>query len=198
MRAALQKSEHLGTNLQGPVDAGERQRKGLPADLEQQRAHDREGERQLELEAGAAAWLGSDTDLAPDLLEELAYDIQAHSPSGNLGDGLGEGESGEKEELEELRLTERLQSAGGGKTALGDAALEPLSINAGAIIADLDEEVSGALPGIHMNEALRVFAVASARFSGLDAVVDRIAKEVAERCVESLEDVAVDLSPVAC
>ncbi len=53
------------------------------------------------------------------------------------------------------------------------------------------------MPRLEPHDAFRRLARRKPRLGVLDAVVDRVAQQVTERCVELLQNVAVDLGRVA-
>ena len=72
---------------------------GAPLDLDEQRGHDRQRERQPDLRGGALPELGVQQHLAAELADRRAHRVHADAAAGDVAGDLGGGEAGVEEQL---------------------------------------------------------------------------------------------------
>ena len=197
MLAAFEPLDLVLRQLERPDDVGERKGVGLAGDLHQQRADDRERHRQLQLKPRALARLGRDANGAAHLLDHVLHDVEADAAAGHVGDGGLHREAGQEQELEQLRLAQRARRVTGGEVARDDGVAQLLEIDAAAIVGHDDLERAGAVARLDPHQALRRLARRLARLRRLDAVIDGVAQQMAERRVELGQNVAVHLRRAA-
>ena len=122
-----------------PVDAGVRERVGLARHVDDHRANDREGERQLQVEGGPLAAGGGDPDVPADLADGVHDHVEADPAAGQLGDRRGGAEPGQEQELEQLRLGRAGGHLRGVQPALDDLGAEPVQVYPGAVVGHGDQ-----------------------------------------------------------
>ena len=122
------------------------------------------------------------------------------SPTPAAGDGrdllLGR-EAREEEEVEQLGLAQPAGHRGVGQPALDDLGAQALEVDAAAVVGQDQLEHPGAVAGLQADGAGRRLAGGAAVLGPLEAVVQRVADQVVQRCLEPVEDVAVDAGGLA-
>jgi hypothetical protein len=145
--------------------------------------------------AGAGAGLAADLDGAAELLDGVAYDVEADAAAGGLGDGAGGGERGGEQQLEQRR-------AGQGGVGSEQAELDRLGahavlVDADAVVADLEHDGAGDAAGADAHHGLGRLAGGDAGGGVLAAVVDGVDDQVLERVGDAVQDLLVDLDVLA-
>ncbi len=193
MLTALQDFDLLPRQFHRAHDMGERERIGLAGDLHQQRADHRQGQRQLQMEARAAAALGRNSHHPADLLDHVLDDIEPHAASRDFGDLVLHREARQKQELQQFVLTERAGSLAAGETALHDRLPQLVDIDAAAVIGHDDMKCACAVMSFEAHDAFRFLAGGATFVRRSDAVIDGVAQQMTERGVELLQNVAIHL-----
>ena len=144
------------------------------------------------MKARAFAGPGSDLDAAAKLLHFAVHHIHTDAATGDLRHRLGGGESGRQHELRNLLIGQR-------RTFRHQAALhrlgpDRLHVDAGAIVADLDDHVSPFPGQTQVDAPGGRLAEVGPKLLRLDTVVDRVAEHVFQRRHHALEQAAVQLA----
>jgi hypothetical protein len=80
-----------------------------------------------------------------------------------------------------------------GKLPLDDGRAHRVEVDARAVIAHADEQLARAMAGFQDQRGFSRLAICEALFGRFDTMVERVAQQMAERRVEHIEDVAIDL-----
>src|SRR6202043_2775244 len=83
-----------------------------------------------------------------------AHDIQADAAAGDAGHPLGGGEARCKDESLDLRLRHLLDLNRGGETARDRGSLDPLGVQAGTVVGDVDHDVPAFVASAETDRAL--------------------------------------------
>src|SRR6185437_4055643 len=121
-------------------DRGLRDSEALPAAIEQQRRHDRQGQRDLDGETRSATEAARDFDSPADLLDIAAHDIEADAAARNIRYLRRGGKAGMEDELQQLMLAHRSQLGIAGEAAAADRGANTLGIDATPIIRQSDDD----------------------------------------------------------
>ena len=105
--------------------------------------------------------------------------------------------AGQEQELDNLRLAELQDDFRRGQLALDDGFAQPADIYAAPIVGDSDLQQAGTVSGLDPHDSFGCLPSRHAFLWKLDAVIDGVSQQVAQRRVELLEDVAVDLGAIA-
>src|SRR4051812_37529729 len=114
----------------------------ITARLHDQRRDDGKRERNLDMEAGAAAWHRADVDGAADLVDIVAHDIHADAAAGHARHLAGGGEARHEDEAVDLRLRHLLQLGRAGEVAGEHNGLDPIRVETATIVSDFDDDVA--------------------------------------------------------
>ncbi len=190
---ALERDQVLTWHDGGFRDSRERKSEGLVADLEHQRSHDRQRQRQLEAERDALAQLGGQLHTAADRFDHVLHGVEAHPPPRDVGHRRRGGESRKEEELEQLRIREFLRHLGRRQTALDDLHAQPFHIHAPAIVREREHEEASPVARLEPNRADRPLAGGHTHVRHLETVVEAVPNHVVQRSFQPLEDLAVHL-----
>ena len=141
----------------------------LAADLDDERRDDRQRQRNLDREGGADAEDGLEIDRTADLLDIGAHHVEADATPGNIGHLRRGGEAGQEDEIADLGLGFRGDLGFGGKTALDRPCLDAGDIEAAAVVADLDDDVTALVASAEPDRALLRLADGKPLGGALDA-----------------------------
>ena len=108
--------------LDRALDAVDRHGERRAADLDEQRGHDRQRQRQPDLRGRALAELGVQQHLAAQLADRGAHRVHADAAAGDVARDLGGGEAGVEEQLGGRLRVDRVDRVGGDQPALGGLA----------------------------------------------------------------------------
>ena len=191
------KVERAGRALHDFLDIALRDRETLPARLDRQPGDDAERQRDLEREGGALAGDARDLDRAADFLEVLAHHIKTHAAPGDVADGLGGGESGFEDEVQDL-VARHGGALGGGDEAGGDGlGGDPFLVQPAPVVGEHDRDRIARLPRGNRQQSDLALALLQARVRRFDPVVDGIADDVGERIADRLDHLAVEFDIAA-
>ena len=126
-------------------DRRQRHDVGLLADLDDHAVHDRQRQRQGQLDRHAAAAHRLERNAAAEVLDIAAHDVHADAAAGNVGHRLGGREAGQHDQIADFvlgQLNVRRRPA----LFLGDLE-HALGIDAGAVVLDLDDNTAAAMFG---------------------------------------------------
>ena len=169
---------------------------GFVADLDDHAVHHGERERQRELDRHAAAAHRLERNPPADVLDIAAHDVHADAAAGNVGDRFGGRESRHHDEVVDLVIAEHRVRTD--QPPLARLLEHPLGVDAGAVVADLDDDACRRDARPLRWTVPSSFLPAANRSAGeLDAVVDRVADDMGQRIAEPLDDRAVDLGGLA-
>src|SRR5690606_23240692 len=138
--------------------------------------NDRKGQRQVDAEGAALPRHAVDLHGAAQLFDVLPHHVHAHATTGQVGDLLGGGESGGKDQVVDVALGQL--DVGGYQTTLDGLGQDALAVQATAVVADLDHHAAGAVVGVQRQGALLRLAGGAALLDGFDAVVHGVAHDV--------------------
>ncbi len=175
----------------------QRERIGLAADLDQQAADHRQRERQLQHEAHALPRLVEDPHRAAHALDHLVHGIEPDAAARHVGDLLAHREPRQQQEFQHLGIGQASGRPGIGQALPHDRRAHRRQVGAGPVVGHADQERAGAVARLQRDARLGRLAASHAQLGGLDAVVERVAQQVAERRVEHVEQVAIDLGGFA-
>ena len=183
--------------FQGPGDLSQWKGVRLAGHFHQQGAEDGERERQLKLNAQAAAGLFADSKIAAHAPDHVLHHVEADAAAGDLGDGFLEREARQEQELEQLGLGELFSDGRRRQFPFQDRLAHALRLDAGAVVGDRHQQHAGAVAGFEADGALGGFAGALALLGRFAAVIHGVAQQVSERTFQSLQDVAIHLGILA-
>jgi len=158
MLPPLEQLDLVFRELQRADDVGEGERIRLAADVDEQRAHHRKRERQLQEEARALAGHRRHAHGAAHLLHHVLHDVEADAAAGNVRDRLLHREAGQEQKFQQLRLAQFLCGLGVGQAACDDFLAQPLEIDAVAVVGHDNLQRARAVPGLEVHDALVGFA----------------------------------------
>ncbi len=156
------------------LDDGQRQRDGQPPD-------------------GADPDRRVDLDGAADALDVGLHHVHADAAAGHVGHRRGGREAGPEDQREDIAAVHARQGVPGHDAALDRHPRDLVRVYAGAVVGDLDDDVSTLVVGAEGQHALRRLAEPQPLLGLLHAVVDGVADEVGERVLDRLEKAAVEL-----
>ena len=171
---------------------------GAPADLDEQRGHDRQRQRQADLRRSCRrpARRSSATSPPSSRIVVRTASMPTPRPEMSLRD-LGGREAGGEQQLGGARGVDRATASSAispRSTALrGDAR----GVDPAAVVAHGDDDVAAGVAGGDLERAGRRLAGGDALLGRLEAVVERVADEVDERVAERVDDRAVELGVLA-
>jgi len=139
----------------------------------------------LQLDLQAVAGLSGDSKVAAQAAGHVLHHVESDAASGNFSHGLLERETGQEEEVYQLRLGEFLDSRRGGQLPLLDGFADELQLDARAVVGDRDQQHAGAVARFQSDDALAGFVEEPSFFEALAAVVHRIAQQVGQRAFQS-------------
>jgi hypothetical protein len=142
---------------------------------------DRQRQRDGDAHDGAVTERGREVDAAADLLDVGADHVHADAAAGDVGDGLGGGEAGPEDEVEDCAAAHPGEVLGGDEALLDRLAPDPGRVDARPVVADLHDHLAGLVVGPQRQRAAARLAGGLADVGALDAVVDGVADQVGER-----------------
>ena len=181
----------VGLRPQAFDDRRQRHDISLLADLDNHAVHDRQSQRQRQLDGHAAAAHRFERDAAAEVLNIRANDVHADAAAGNVGYRLGGGEAGQHDKVTDFIFAE-LNIRADQALLLGDLE-HALRIDAGAVVLDLDDDAAAAMFSRQADHAFFVLSSGGANRRRFDAMVDRIADDMSERIAEAFDDRTIDL-----
>ena len=171
------------------LDQGRRHRHHHVAAAQHHHLRHGGGQRQHQLERRALAAGARRFNAPADGVHIGAHHVHANAPAGQLGDAVGGGKTGGKNQAGELRVVVRRlgieQASGHGLVAYA------LQVQASAVVAKFNAHFIAALGDQHCNRAHSVFAGRRARLRQLDAVGHAVAQQMLERSGHALQHAAV-------
>ena len=111
-------------------------------------------QRDLDGDGGALAGHRLDVDGAADLVDIGAHHVHADAAAGHAGDGGGGGEARREDELVDLGFRHLLQFGLGDETVGDRLGLDPLGVEAAAVVGDADDDVAAFMIGGQTDGAL--------------------------------------------
>ena len=143
-------------------------------------------------EPRASSRLRADPNHAADRPGHVLDDVEPDASAGDLGHGLLGREAWQKEEFEQLGLTQSGGHLGRGQPFADDLVAERGRVDPPTVVGHGDLEHPRAVAGLQADHAGRVLADGDSLVRGLDGMVEGVADQVVERGLELVEDVAVD------
>ena len=134
----------------------------------------------LMVTAGALAGHRLDVDGAADLVDIGAHHVHADAAAGDRGDGGGGGEARREDELVDLGFGHLLEFGLGDETVGDRLGLDPLGVEAAAVVGDADDDVAALVIGRQADGALLGLAGGRPLGRGLQAVVGGVAHHVGQ------------------
>ena len=132
-----------------------------------------------------------------DSFRHALHHIQPHTPAGDLCYHALRGESRQEQKLEQFRGRELVCDLWGDESERDGPRLEVADVDALAIVGDRDLEHAGPVPRLQQDRAGRRLPRGLPAVRRFDSVIERIADEVGERCLQLFQDVAVDTGLLA-
>ena len=165
----------------------------LATGFHDQRRDDGERQRNLDGEAEALALHRLHVDAAADLIDVVANHIHADAAAGHAGDLLGGREAGREDELLDLGFRHLVELGLGDEPVGQSLFLDPLDVEAAAVIGDADDDMPALVIGGQPDDALLRLASGDPVGPRLQAVVGGVAHHVGERILDALQHLAVEL-----
>ena len=166
--------------------------KAVAAGFHDQRRDDRKRQRDLDGDGGAFAGDRLDVDGAADLIDVGAHHVHADAAAGYAGDGRCGREARREDEFVDLRFGHLLQFGLGDETVLNRLGLDPLGVEATAVVGDADDDVAAFMIGGEADRARLRLAGGGALGWRLEPVVGRVAHHVRQRILDQIEHLAIE------
>ena len=135
---------------------------------------------------------GRHLNRAAHLPDHFSHDVESYAAAGEVGDDPFHRESGQKQELQQLGITQRGSRGSVNEVALDDGLAQSLQIDAAAVVGNDDVKRARTMTGLEPDDALDGLPGGAAVIGPFNAVVDGVSKQVAERRVELRENVSID------
>src|SRR5260370_28918006 len=121
------------------------------------------------------------------------FDVRLHyshanAAAGDVGYLLRGGESGEEDQIEHFPLGHACRLFGGDYSALDCLLADAFSVQAGAIVADLDIDLPPFVKGAQNQASASSFARLHAHFGKFDAMIHGVAYQMGEWVLDRLDD----------
>src|SRR5450830_338138 len=139
---ALKHGDLLAAQLQRAIDIGQRKRIRFIGDAHQQTAHDRQGQRQLQLETGALAGAAEDAHRTAYLPEHVGDHIQPDPATRNIGYLFAQTKTWQQQKLQQLGLAQACHHFRRDQLARGDGPTQLRQIGAGVDLAQLRRSIA--------------------------------------------------------
>ena len=136
MLPALERFDPVARHLERAGDARQRQGVGFAADLHEQRAHDRERQRQLQRATRAAPGLGRQPHAAAHLAHHGTHHVQPHAPAGKLRHPVTRGEPGQEEKFEQFLLAHPGGGVSGGQPLAHNGSAQVFQVDAAPVVGE--------------------------------------------------------------
>src|SRR5262249_40128633 len=120
-------------------------------------------------------------------------DIEADPASRNLRDRRFGRKPRKKQKFHQLYFRQGSSNVGRGQLGADNLLAQMLQPHATAVVRDSDGQHAPLMRGFEAYGAFRGFSDSQALFRRFNAMIDSIAYQVAERCLEALKDIAVYL-----
>ena len=158
--------------------------------------HDCHGQRDLQRDGHALAFLAADGNSAAHFLHIIFHDVHSHAAAGKLRDlGIG-GETGHQQEVQDLLLA--VFHIGAGQAVVDRLLQHLVAVDALAVIRYLDQDLAAGMAGGKDDLAHRVLAGRDAFIlTFLNAVVHGVANDMHEGIANAVHDGLVDLRVLA-
>jgi hypothetical protein len=151
----------------------------------------------VQLEARAASGIGAHAQRAAQLLDHVLHRIEPDAAAGNFGDGVAHGEAGQEQEFQQLGLGELRRHRLDRQAAAHHRRAHALEVDAAAIVGHADLQHAGGVARLQHDAAFFRLAAGAALRRILHGMVDGVAQQVAERRLQLVEHVAIDLGVLA-
>ena len=169
-----------------------RDRKAVAGGFHDQGRDDGQGQRDLDGDGRALAGHRLDVDGAADLVDIGAHHVHADAAAGDRGDGSRGREARREDELVDLGFRHLLQIGLGDQTVLDRLGLDPLGVEAAAVVGDADDDVAAFMVGGQPDGALLGLAAGDALGGGLQTMVGGVAHHVRQGILDQVEHQAVE------
>ena len=153
----------------------------------------RQRQRDLDRERRTLAQLRLDVDRAADLLDVGPNHVHADAAARNTGHNLGRREARLEHETQHLLVRHVLELGLRRQAVLQSLHLDPLDVDAGTIVLDLDDDVAALVIGVQNNLADLRLVRRQAFRRHLKAVVRRVPHHVRQRVLDQLQNLTVKL-----
>ncbi len=134
-----------------------------------------------------------DLDGTADAFDVGLDDVHADAAAGHVGHRGGGREAGPEDEREDLAAVHAREGVPRDDAAFDRDARDLVRVHAGAVVGDLDDDVSTLVVRPERQYPLGRLADREPVGGRLDAVVDRVAHQVGQRVLDRLEQAAVEL-----
>ncbi len=183
--------ELVGADPHHPFDGLQRQRIELAAHAHHQGPIGRQRVGQPQFKAGAFAGATAGVNGATQRLDLIAHHIHADPATGDLRDDRGSRETGQEDQLQCFVRTQLPLRVDQPATA---RLVEHLfDVDAGTIVADAQQQIAALRLQLESDSGAGALAQCQALRRAFDAMVQRIAQHVFQRCDQPFEHRAVDL-----
>ena len=147
------------------------------------------GRRMMKREPTPSSVLTSTVPRSASMLR--SHHVHADAAAGQVGDLLGGGEAGLEDQVDDFLFGERLARLD--QAALDGLGLDPVPVEAAAVVDHLDDDAARIVVGVELDPALGRLAGGGAHRGRLDAVVHGVAHQVHQRVADLLDHRLVEL-----
>ena len=165
----------------------------LAGALHDQRRNDGQRQRDLDREGRALAHLRLDVHRAADLLDVGPHHVHADAPARDAGHNLGRRKTRPEDETQGLLVRHILELGLRRQAVLQGLLLDPVDVDAGPVVLDLDDDVAALVIGVQHHLADLRLVRRQALRRHLQAVVGRVPHHVRQRVLDQLQHLAVEL-----
>ena len=166
--------------------------KAVAAGFHDQRRDDGERQRNLDGDGGALAGHRLDVDGAADLVDIGAHHVHADAAAGHAGHGGRGREARREDEFVDLRFRHLLEFGLADETVGDRLGLDPLGIEAAAVVGDADDDVAAFMIGGQADGALLRLAGGGPLGRRLQPVIGRVAHHMGQGILDQVEHLPIE------
>src|SRR5579859_6385667 len=177
--------ERVPRDLNGLDDGEQRYDVNLFADSDQLPVEDGQREGQPNANGAALALLGEDLHVAAQVVDIPAYHIHTDATTGDIADLFGRREARHEDQVVYLLVGQFLVHRH--EPPLASSLQNPRFVEAGAVVAYFDDDVSAFVSGRKFQRAGLLLPAGEALLGSFQAVIQRVAHQVHEGIADLLE-----------